>query len=217
MLSAYVQSDIIPANTQAIIQRLIQQPGIDAIAVDVCTNAKGRLILAEREDKRQTQSLFLETVLALLAALPDGPRLICILQERRLEEGVFRLARRYAVESKIIYSGLIDLEKVKSGELGPNVYFNLDNVIPQFYSWKQLQTSLLVNVLHYIEQCGVRTIQVHQTGVTHPLLEVIKSTRLELSVTGVEDKQRIKELLQRGIKNVTSRQALTYAAARQAQ
>lgn len=183
---------------------------VDAFEVDVRKNSRGELILSH--DETQEDAVLLAEAFALLKSHPEK-KINCDLKQRCIEDDVVALAREYGVENQLIFTGDVNPELFRKGNVKyPQVlwFANPDCFQPDFESWQQsgiTPEQELARLEELLEQMlGYQAAGLNwYYGTAERIWEKAKMLGIGISVWTVNEPELQKRWLARKAENITTR------------
>lgn len=215
LVTAHSGSDGTPENSLEFVEEMLAR-NVESIEVDVRRSKKGKYYLSHDKVNswRDVTSIFmLEELFQYVADRHIEVMINCDLKEPDIELGVKWLAEKWGVEDQIVYSGTVD-----PGHLTPwdrdKVFYNIENCLPNIYPVGCLKKAHF-DVLHYFcKKYGIKTLNLHYKFCSDEWIEWCEESGLQLSVWTVNDFDQIDDFKEKGIYNVTTRQAVHYLTER---
>ena len=207
MITAHTGCDGTMVNSMETVEYALKTAA-DAFEVDVRRNAAGELILSHDETDEDVTTL--KEVFALLAKNPEK-KINCDLKELNIEGYVVELAREMGVEEQLIFTGDVNRELFKKGQVVyPKVTwfanmsafcFGLEERVQQMTEeeGKEALVNVLRDVLDY-EAAGVNW----HYSTAERVWEEAAQLGVGISVWTVDEETLQEKWLERNVANITS-------------
>lgn len=209
MITAHSGCDHTADNSLEFIEYALSLP-VEALEVDVRKSANGELILSH--DETDEEAVLLATAFELLKAHPEK-KINCDLKNQGIEADVVALAKQYGVDAQLIFTGWVNPELFRKGNVVfPQVtwYANLEVLFPDFDEWEgdgrtdeELQERL-GQLLLELTQYEAPGFNLHY-GLANQVWEKAHELGLGASVWTVNDPELQELWLKRGAANITTR------------
>lgn len=209
-ITAHSGSDGTPDNSLEFVQYALTTSA-DALEIDVRRAADHRLVISHDETKEE--AVLLEQVFETVKQ-NAGMRINCDLKEYGLEEAVFLLSQTCGLpEGCILFSGSVAPCKPDSpcswGSV--EVYWNIEECIPDIYRCEEGKESERITgecvekIIETYKGYGISVININEKFLNPALLEAMEKAGIGISAWTVDDPERIRRLLELGVKNITTR------------
>lgn len=207
MITAHSGADGTKENSLEFV-KYAMQTGADALEVDVRMGENGILILSH--DKTDEDAARLADVFRLMRERPQM-RINCDLKEYGLEVAVRQLAQISGLKiDQILYSGSVRPVPVteQCAWRDVEVFWNIEEYLPDIY--KENKEDLLFEQAAYkisraCRKYGIHTVNVNEKIATEEFIRITGENEIDLSVWTVNEEGRFRELLEQGVKNITTR------------
>ena len=184
----------------------------DVLELDVRQDKDHNLIIAHDETDGEAVSL-----VGVFSAMKDHPemRMNCDLKEYGLELPVLKLAGECGLPvEQILYSGSV--RPVPAEEPCPwrtvEVYWNVEECIPGIYEHaltgdtpSAISRKEAEQLAAACRKCGIRTVNICEKFLGEEFLSVMEKNGIGISAWTVNEPDRIRQLLDLGIRNITTR------------
>lgn len=184
----------------------------DVLELDIRRDKGGNLIIAHDEADGEAVGLA-----GVFAVMKDHPRMRinCDLKEYGLELPVLKLAEECGLcREQILYSG-----SVRPVELSEpcdwrsvEVYWNVEECIPGIYEntdgdgpEKILTGETAKKLASACHRCGIHTVNICEKYLGEEFLSIMKENGIGISAWTVNEPERVCQLLDLGIRNITTR------------
>ena len=209
MITAHSGADKRPDNSLEFVRYALESRA-DALEVDIQADpVSGELIITHDETLNGEYPRLWE-VFALLAQHP-AMRINCDLKPAGLEWPVYQLAAELGVTDRLIYSGTVSVDIMKSRpELeGVEVFLNLEEYVEDLYiNYRDIPNFELTaaeTICRVCRENNVRVVNVNYNLVTRRFIQLLAAEGIGVSVWTVNEGQAISYFLSRGAYNVTTR------------
>ncbi|MGI6009993.1 MAG: glycerophosphodiester phosphodiesterase [Ruminococcus sp.] len=220
VITAHSGADGTPDNSMEFVRYALMHHA-DVLEVDV-RMAKGRLIVSHNETG--DDAVALKDIFDTLTAFADT-RINCDLKEYDLEEEVLNLARVCGLSpGRLLYSGSVKPaeQSVFCSWREVEVFWNVEECIPDVYKTDEagqgnpLTDEETEKLIRECRKYGIHVININEKYVTPEFLSAMKESGVRISVWTVNDPKRIREFLDYGIFNITTRHFAEAMALREA-
>lgn len=181
----------------------------DVFEVDIRKSINGSLILSHNETTEE--SVFLADAFEMLKQHPEK-KINCDMKEYDLEDDVFLLAEQYGVDDQLIFTGSVNRELFKKGNVKyPKVawYANIETFLPDFGEWQrsatdEQKTERLEQLLLMMKDYEVAGLNWNYSDAER-VWQKARQLGIGISVYTVNDGEQQKLWLSRNAENITSR------------
>ena len=184
--------------------------GIDALEVDVRMEP-GIHRLTLGHDKVSEDSALLADAFRLIAEKPSV-RVNCDLKEYGIEEAVFRLAEEYGLADRLIFSGSFGVDALaRAPEMRKHarVFLNIEEYVPDLYETLKKDPSRIGEAAHQIaavcREHKIDTVNTYYPLAVPSFQKILAEDGIGVSVWTVNDEKEIRNFLERGVTNITTR------------
>lgn len=205
LLTAHSGADHTPENSMEFVQYALNLCP-DALEVDVRNGENGELIISH--DQTEKEAVTLKEVFNAVKKVPCI-RINCDLKEGGLEQKVLQLTEECELPAeRILFSGSVTKEDLElAGDWKCiEVYWNVEECIPDIYDNEQNVSKETADIL--IRECrkyGISVINMNEKFMSTSFIKQIVKNDLKISAWTVNDLERMKELLDLGVYNITTR------------
>lgn len=210
MITAHSGADRTPENSLEFVKYAMQTE-VDALEVDVRMGENGILIISH--DKTDENAVQLAQVFRLMRERPQM-RINCDLKEYGLEVAVRQLALLSGLKTEqILYSGSVRPVAVMEpcAWRDVEVFWNIEEYIPNIYQDADKEDMLYEQAAYRISRAcrkyGIHTVNVNEKIATEEFIRILRENEIDLSAWTVNEEERFVELLEQGVKNITTRNA----------
>lgn len=212
-ITAHSGCDGTPDNSMEFVKYALASEG-NCLEADIRRNKEGELILSHDETTEETVKL--GQVFELLKEKPEK-KINCDLKTPGLEVPVYQLAKEYGVDGQLIYSGAVSsfFMKVRMEKYPEvRVYWNIENLILESDLGRNICMKQMEQAFHTAVLYSAQCINMEYHMFTDEVMELLKSMGLGGSAWTVNDPEDIRELMKKGITNITTRSLKTALAIR---
>ncbi|MGL5260398.1 MAG: glycerophosphodiester phosphodiesterase [Lachnospiraceae bacterium] len=219
MITAHSGCDHTPDNSIEFVEYALKMEA-ECIEVDI-RKQENKLILSHDETKEHV--LELKNVFGVLRNYPKA-KINCDLKEHDLEDEIFQLAKEMGVEKQLIYTGTVNLKKIKkeNNQLqGVDVYLNIETISSAVSDASQKNIvdkeaikQELFDFIQQSEKYELKGFNMNFAFYNEELVDCMKKFHLECSVWTVNETDEIKRFLKAKVANITTR---NFAIAKQIQ
>jgi glycerophosphoryl diester phosphodiesterase len=209
MITAHSGADHTEENSIDFVRYALSS-GIGALEVDVRLEKETRQ-LTLGHDQVTKNSALLSDAFRLIAQKP-AVHVNCDLKEYGIEEAVFRLAKEYQIEDRLIFSGSFGVNALAScPEIHDHarVFLNIEEYVPDLYETLKKDPSFIREAAGKIaDVCrknGIDTVNTYYELAVPELQQILADAGIGISVWTVNDEQKIRSFLDRGVTNITTR------------
>ena len=209
LITAHSGSDGTPDNSMEFV-RYALTTSADALEIDV-RRAEGGLVISH--DAADGKAVELKEV--FLAVKNHPIRINCDLKEHGLEEAVYILAEECGLpEEQILYSGSVTPCAASCDCRWKNVeiYWNVEECIPGIYEHavsgdtpSAIPRKDAEQLAEACLKCGIHTVNICEKFLGEEFLSVMEKNGIGISAWTVNEPERIRQLLDLGIRNLTTR------------
>lgn len=201
MITAHSGCDGTPDNSPEFIAHALTC-GADDFEVDVRSRPDGTLYLSH--DEGGGDALSLDRVFAGMAG--SSMRVNCDLKQPGIELAVLALARARGVADRLLFSGSVSMELMaREPEIRSRTLLNVRPILPDPARTEADLDAELDRLLLVCRQCGASVINVPYGMCTGPVLDRLEEAGIGVSAWTVNDEDTAARLLERRIRNITSR------------
>lgn len=209
-ITAHSGSDGTPDNSMEFVQYALTTSA-DALEIDVRRADDQTLVISH--DKTNTETVPLVKVFEAVKQ-NAGMRINCDLKEYGLEETVFLLSQECQLpEGTILFSGSVKPCEPSKEKIWKNVeiYWNVEECIPDIYicekgkEQEKITQTVAWELLKKYKKYGISVMNINEKYLNPVLMEVLKNAGIGISAWTVNDPERIRQLLDLGVKNITTR------------
>lgn len=202
-ITAHSGSDGTKDNSFEFIQFFLDK-SVDALEIDIRKNQSGELVLSHDDLELLDYPLLKEVFLLL----KDSELLLnCDLKEVNLEKEVEKLARDSDYWEWIQMSGAVSLEYVQ--QWPEKILVNIENTNPAFLAEKWHEADVF-RALEYLAEQGAKIINMHYQQMTEAIYQKGRQLGLNFSLWTVNDLEKIHDLEEQGVYNITTCSAWVY-------
>lgn len=207
LLTAHSGSDGTPENSLLFIESMLAY-GVSCIEVDV---RKKDAILYLNHDPIDKIDAHLTLDEAFASVSKSSHTAInCDLKEDGLEEEVMQYAEKYDLVDRLILSGTVSIQKIKEPFKKDHVFFNPENILPDFYTHFTLDEAYLKPLVTYCQDNHIAVINVNYRIVTEEFIRIMHREGIKISVWTVNKFEKIDQFKKWKIHNTTTREACAY-------
>lgn len=207
ILTAHSGSDGTPDNSRQFIKEMVAA-GLTSMEVDVRCSDGGRLYLSHDQTPWADAMLSLENALLILKNTPVV-KLTCDLKEPNLETQVLAAAEEYDLRDRIILTGAVNPEHCPTS-FRKQIYYNAESIIPHLYLDWEISNSEIDRIIETCRQYGIETVNMNYRLATNNVINRFHQAGISLSLWTVNDFAEINRFKSAGIKNVTTKCAISY-------
>jgi len=213
MLTAHSGCNGTPDNSLAFLAYALALP-VDALEVDVRRLPDGTLVLAHDEEVEDAPRL--ADAMTLLARVP-GMRINCDMKMPGLEQPVWALAQAHGVSDRLVYSGMVSAAAMAADPSMRHAvmwFYNLELRFPRIEETLQACVSdnrpveaLADEMLRTLHAAGATCLNLNWRLRETPLWQALQDKGIPLSVWTPDNPDLIRQLLDEGVRNITTRNA----------
>lgn len=203
-ITAHSGCDGTPDNSMEFVRYALASEG-NCLEADIRKNSDGDLVLSH--DEAAKEAVRLSEVFQLLKEKPDK-KINCDLKTPGLEVSVYQLAKEYQVERQLIYSGVVSSFFMESRpEKYPEVcvYWNIENLILESDLGRSICMKQMEQAFRTAVNCSAQCINMEYHMFTDRVMKLLKTIGLGGSAWTVNSQEDIRELMKKGITNITTR------------
>lgn len=184
------------------------QLGMNSFELNVRTFESQKLIVSTDlglSDSLEEVSdpIFLKELFKYMSNAHGQPEVVLNVQEPNLEGLIKAHVEEWGLKDQVKYTGQIAPSNFTPWDK-PNIYYNVENCLPNFYQLEAVKKAHL-DVIHYFcRKYKLKSLRIHGEAISEDILCWAKACDLRLSVCGVETIELAKELLAKGIDQVTT-------------
>lgn len=191
----------------------------DAFEVDVRRALSGELALGH--DATNTASPTLRQIFALLAEHPSM-KINCDLKEAGLERDTVQLAIQHGLAGRLILTGTVNPRSLAADDTlrqAAEVYWNAEECVPGLYRRDRpvFTQQTLDAICQTCVQQDIRVLNIYHGIVDERVLAFFAKKGLGVSVWTVNKAEQLAWFLQRGVRNITTRQPVLAVSLREKQ
>ena len=214
LITAHSGADHTPENSMEFVRHALESRA-DVLEIDVRTGKDRTLIITH--DETDGEAVSLREVFDTVKKVPYI-RINCDLKETGIEEEVFRLAEECALPAeRILYSGSVSREDLEKGGRWREVevYWNVEECIPDVYEkgcgesdshgGKGLSQKTADRLISDCGKYGITVININEKFLGSLFIKKMKENGIGISAWTANDPERIKQLLDCGMHNITTR------------
>lgn len=209
MITAHSGADKRPDNSLEFVRYALESTA-DALEVDIQADPVSGELIITHDTELTGEYPRLREVFALLAQHPTM-RINCDLKPAGLEWPVYQLAEEMGVTDRLVYSGTVDVNTMKSCPqlAGVEVFLNLEEYVENLYfNYRDIpdfELTAAETICRVCKENGVRVVNVNYNLVTRRFIELLAAEDIGVSVWTVNGAEAISYFLSRGAYNVTTR------------
>lgn len=209
LITAHTGADGTPDNSLEFVRYALESKA-DALEVDVQADPVSGELIITHDEVLSGEYPRLREVFALLSQHPTM-RINCDLKPAGLEWPVYRLAEEMGVTARLIYSGTVNVDAMKSHPqlAGVEVFLNLEEYVENLYfNYRDIPNFELTaaeTICRVCRENGVGVVNVNYMLVTRRFIELLAAEGIGVSVWTVNQDKAITYFLSRGAYNVTTR------------
>lgn len=209
LITAHSGSDGTPDNSMEFVNYALGT-AVDALEIDVRQAANGTLIISH--DETGEEAVTLKEVFD--AVRGHEKRINCDLKEYGLEEAVNELAVSCGLaEGQILFSGSVKPREERSGRPweAVEVFWNVEECISDIYvceaggEREKITAEMAKKLAVEAARSGYSVININEKYLNEAVLETMRSHHMGISAWTVNEPDRISQLLELGVHNITTR------------
>lgn len=209
-ITAHSGADGTPDNSMEFVQYALTT-SVDVLEIDVRRADDQTLVISH--DKTITETVPLAKVFEAVKQ-NAGMRINCDLKEYGLEEPVFLLSQACGLpEGTILFSGSVKPCEPSEAHSWKDVevYWNVEECIPDIYvcekgqEAERITEAVAQELLEKYKKYGISVANINEKYLNPVLMEIFKNAGIGISAWTVNDPKRIRQLLELGVKNITTR------------
>lgn len=209
-ITAHSGCDGTPDNSLEFVRYALQTRA-DALEVDVRKTEDGGLAISHDAIVPGQDAPSLDAVFELVAQSDKWVN--CDLKQPDLENAVIDLAKKHGLLQRLIFSGTVSLERVRTQpELTRDVlvYINIEELMPGLYEQlkeeERIELSQIRQAAALCREYGLRVLNVYEKLCTPQFMQIMEQEGVRVSAWTVDDPARAAELAAApAIENITSR------------
>lgn len=204
-ITAHSGADGTPDNSLEFVRYALETDA-DALEIDIRRRTDGVLVLAH--DCAEASSPTLRDVFRMLSA--SDKMVNCDLKEPGLERAVLQLAAETGVLGQLVFSGTVDPNKIDDAAFRrERVFWNIEEQLPGLYERCRADVAYLeiaaAQMCALCRHAGIRTINIAWQLASASVQRIAAQHGISLSVWTVNEPAVLRDLLGRGVRNVTTR------------
>lgn len=204
-ITAHSGSDGTPDNTLEYVDYALTC-GADAFECDVRRDSRNGLYLSHDEGAAVCPGL--AAVFERMALLDI--RVNCDLKEAGLEQAVLELAGSFGIENRLIFSGTVAADLLKtSAEIRKRTFWNIEEALPEIRECYRQKTQpgrdVMERVCARYRECRATVVNIHYGLCTPENLKLFKENGLAVSIWTVNESSPAVRFLNEEVMNITTR------------
>ncbi len=198
-----------PDNSEAHI-RAAAASGADVMEVDI-RRVQGKLLLTHNEPEDPESCVPLRECFRLVKELSGQMRINCDLKHEGLEQDVLALAEEENMQGRIIFTGTVEPELLKTMPEWVMVSMNVENLLPGVYERAEARGELRMTeeeenlLLEKARQYGITSLNMNYRFFHKGLWQKMTDAGIAFSLWTANDQETIRSLLAYNLENLTTR------------
>lgn len=198
-----------PDNSEAHI-RAAAASGADVLEIDV-RRVQGDLLLTHNEPEDPASCVSLKECFRLVKELSGQIRINCDLKHEGLERDVLALAEQEKMQGRIILTGTVAPELLKTMPEWVMVSMNVENLLPGVYEAAEARGELRMTeeeetlLLEKARRYGVSSLNMNYRYFHRDLWQKMADAGIAFSLWTANDEETIRRLLAYDLENLTTR------------
>ena len=209
MITAHSGADNTKDNSMQFINYAITTKA-DALEMDI-RRMNDTLVISHDEPNPNNPSTYTDLSVVFLAIRRNPSiRINCDLKQPGLEAPVLEAAEKLGLEKRLIYSGTVSIDRMKSlPENSITVFLNIEEYVPDVFNRCAQDPSFIPEAAERIcSICRDGNIPVVNTNyliATEQFLTICRKNDIGVSVWTVKEEEEMKRFLRDGVTNITTR------------